>query len=195
MLTFIHTSNNADLRLVKGDHGVAGHAVLFFVGGMSAEDVDGDKEYADEENLRGAYSTGCFGLPHKNGLAVYALELDDAHCPTILANMIELDDRAFSEMIRAFGSEFEEQFGRPMTRGEAEAIFEDRDEFIWTEEGDRFEHYEIEDACWMVQGAQARAARRQGFLLVEGTDEQGTVYFADFTGRLEVFNDNVRRLA
>lgn len=194
MPTFIHTSYDRNLRLTAGNHGVAGESVLFFVGGVSAADViDDDQQIADEENLDAAYATGCFGRPHENGYGVYVLELPDDACPTIHATAIELDDAAFREIRSAFGAAFEGQFGRSMTCEEAEEIFEDRQEWIWIE-GERFEHYEIEDSAWTIQGAQARAARRQGYLFVEGNDEQGRVYFASFVGRLEIFNDNVRAL-
>jgi hypothetical protein len=195
MPTFIHTSLDQNLQLVKGQRGVAGHAVLFFVGGVDVDEPD-----ADERNIDNAYATGCFGRPADNGFAVYALTVDGKQGEAIWHRSLELDAQAFAEIKREFGCGFAEQMGREMTEDDAEKILGDRPNDIsdWDPEFREYTSFDAGDAhpeCdWAIQGIQARAARRQGYLFVESEDEQGPVFFADFTGRLEIFNEHVRRL-
>lgn len=187
MNTFLHTSYDTDLRLVSGQRGVCGHGVIFFVGG----NADLDNEYRDELNAEGAYSSD----NDTSNKAIYCLDLDDEQAAVVWHRDLQLDDAAFAEIRRAVGHAFREQFDREMTRDEAEGMLEDPTSGRVYIDGEDFELNEADDEWgWTIQGIQARAARRQGFLFVESRDEQGPVFFADFTGRFEIFNDNVRRL-
>lgn len=188
MNTFLHTSYDTALRLVSGQRGVGGPGVIFFVGGNS----DVDNEYRDELNAENAYSSD----NDTSNKAIYCLDLDDDQAAVVWHRDLQLDDAAFGDIRRAVGYAFREQFDREMTREEAEEMLEDPSSNRVYIDGEDFDLCEADDEWgWTIQGIQARAARRQGFLFVESRDEQGPVYFADFTGRLEIFNDNVRRLA